>query len=268
MTQNFDTDGYLHLPAFFDESELAKLDAFDRLWSMRPPALTVDDLSTGERMLLKDAPAQLRQRPYKLNDLYLESVSFRATFAQPRLAQLLQSLLQKPGPLAIINTLHVERGTEQEFHNDRLYLPGRAPGNMIAVWVALEDVHLDAGPLLYYPGSHLIPEPHPLSTMPVSERVSRTDEIMDYYMREIEARGLRRHDNSYMKRGDVFVWNENLIHSGAPINSLALTRKSIVTHLWVRGDVPGPTVRINDSFYWWQRPHQAVKAKAEGEYRR
>ena len=52
-------------------------------------------------------------------------------------------------------TLNFPVATQQPIHSDVVHfdtLPVR--GLMTASWVALEDIHPDAGPLIYYPGSH------------------------------------------------------------------------------------------------------------------
>jgi hypothetical protein len=58
-------------------------------------------------------------------------------------------------PVFPFQTLNFPVATQQATHCDVVHfdtLPKR--GLMTAAWVALEDIHPDAGPLVYYPGSH------------------------------------------------------------------------------------------------------------------
>ena len=46
--------------------------------------------------------------------------------------------------------------TEQHSHQDFPYVVSGIPSHLAASWIALEDVHPDAGPLYYFPGSHMV----------------------------------------------------------------------------------------------------------------
>jgi ectoine hydroxylase-related dioxygenase (phytanoyl-CoA dioxygenase family) len=48
----------------------------------------------------------------------------------------------------------------QRPHQDYPYVHTPRPSFLAASWVALEDVHPDAGPLFYYPRSHRLIEPY------------------------------------------------------------------------------------------------------------
>ncbi len=54
-------------------------------------------------------------------------------------------------------TLNFPVGTQQHAHSDSVHFSSMPERFMCGVWVALEDVHPDAGPLMYYPGSHRLP---------------------------------------------------------------------------------------------------------------
>ena len=54
-------------------------------------------------------------------------------------------------------TLNFAVGTQQHVHSDSVHFSSNPERFMCGVWVALEDVDLDTGPLLYYPGSHKWP---------------------------------------------------------------------------------------------------------------
>ena len=49
-------------------------------------------------------------------------------------------------------------GPQQAPHSDALHFSSKPAGFMCGVWVALEDMDMDNGPLVFYPGSHRLPE--------------------------------------------------------------------------------------------------------------
>lgn len=262
---DFNNQGFVLLPRAFNGADCRDLDCFNRLWKYRQPGLTrltIDDLETGRRILLDDAPNALRHKPYKINDVYLESLTLRSLLAT--MGPMLQDLLGTTSQLAVCNSLHFERGSQQEIHSDEFYMPGKAPGGLIAFWIALEDVYPDAGPLIYYPGSHKIDRPFDFNAMAPAERIARTRDATDYYLKELGRLGYMPQTNAGMQRGDVFVWHERLLHGGEKIQNMLRTRKSVVIHCWKREHTPGTTLRINDSMAWFVRDHQPVSDTTPG----
>lgn len=74
----------------------------------------------------------------------------------PKVLQILEILYnQKPKPF---QTLIFCKGTEQAIHSDTIHFNSKPFGLLCGVWVALEDIGLDQGPLVYYPQSHELPE--------------------------------------------------------------------------------------------------------------
>src|SRR6185437_509481 len=135
------------MDAIVDSIALRKLE--------RPLNVTVDLLDTGERSLLGLlSPHEIATRRMKINDLYLDMVDVRDIALSDRLASILQQLLEYPP--ALCNSLYFEKGSQQPPHVDSIYMTPTTANHLIAVWVALEDAHVDAGQLEYYPGSHKI----------------------------------------------------------------------------------------------------------------
>ena len=54
-------------------------------------------------------------------------------------------------------TLNFPTGTQQHMHTDSVHFSSIPPRFMCGVWLAFEDIHEEAGPLIYYPGSHKLP---------------------------------------------------------------------------------------------------------------
>jgi hypothetical protein len=54
--------------------------------------------------------------------------------------------------------LHFEKGSTQAVHQDTAYVVCEEPMKLCASWIALEDVVAGSGELMYYPGSHRLPD--------------------------------------------------------------------------------------------------------------
>ena len=138
-------------------------------------------------------------------------------------------------------SLNFERGSQQPFHLDTLYMPGPTPDSMLAAWFCLEDVHTEAGPLLYYPRSHLIPRYlfSPGDTYAVHEEMH----LFEAYVEgEVRKRALQPVE-FLPKAGDILIWHEQLYHGGAAIRDPKRTRKSMVVHYWRSSDLPEDSCR-------------------------
>ena len=73
----------------------------------------------------------------------------------PKIMEMLRLLYHRePIPF---QTLNFPVGTQQRTHSDSIHFNSIPQRFMCGVWVALEDVRDDNGPLLYCPGSHKLP---------------------------------------------------------------------------------------------------------------
>lgn len=226
--------GALVLPAFYDDAEIdAVLADYQAVWRDGRAGITVDNMDTGQRMRLRDVSTNARKsHRFKVNDLYLEQASVRHLALNERLVPLLQRLLdERP---ALCNSLSLEYGTEQPDHIDSLYMTPNTPAHLVAVWVALEDCSPESGLLRYRPGSHRI-EPYVFSD---GGRHCVPKEMGDWgsYM---QARLRDRQlccELFQANKGDVFIWNAQLLHGGSPITERERTRRSIVFHYFSESD--------------------------------
>jgi len=86
---------------------------------------------------------------YKFNE------SVKKIAANARVLDLLSELY---GRRALpFQTLNFPVGTQQHYHTDSVHFSATPERFMCGVWVALEDVSEDNGPLMYFPGSHKMP---------------------------------------------------------------------------------------------------------------
>ena len=106
---------------------------------------------------------------------------------------------------------------------------------MCGVWVALEDVAWDSGPLMYYAGSHIWPI---LSNEQLGVNVYSLDGPLDAYPKFeatwdalIQAKNLRP-DTFLAKKGQALIWTANLLHGGVKQTNPDRTRWSQVTHYY------------------------------------
>lgn len=250
--------GVLTLPRFYTDVEIdAVLADYRALWNEGRARVTVDDMDAARRMRLRDVPADARaSHRFKVNDLYLEQASVRRLALNDRIVPLLQSLLgERP---AVCNSLSLEYGTEQDDHVDSLFMTPRTPAHLVAIWVALEDCAPESGLLRYWPGSHRI-EPYVFSN---SQRHFVPKELGAWrtWMRtQVQQHGLQP-ELFRANKGDVFIWNAQLLHGGSPITEPGRTRRSIVFHYFSESDCRAMGHRLvpESGGFWIRRSHQPI----------
>jgi len=263
--QEWDEQGYLLLKGFYSSQQIDELNnLIDRLWKGRKKldSQYVIDIFVGtaeeQRVYFSDAPIEARQKPYKLNDLFLSRDEIRQMVVGQRLAPILRDLLQ--GFPMVCNSLNFEFGSQQDYHFDTFYMPSPTPNKMVASWIALENATPDNGPLSYYPGSHKI-TPYNFSngtTVAINDEMGAFNE---YINKEIEQHGLSP-ETLLAEKGDVLIWHSQLFHGGSPIKDKSKTRKSLVTHYFTNEDFPNlnPPKVCEDGGYM-QRNAQPVPYK-------
>ncbi len=130
-------------------------------------------------------------------------------------------------------TLNFRTGTQQATHSDAMHFSSDPGGYMCGVWVALEDVDMDNGPLVYYPGSHRLPQ---VTMQDLGLRSERDDypEYERHVAEVIEREGLEPR-YGVMAKGQAIVWAANLLHGGAPQADRSRSRHSQVTHVFFEG---------------------------------
>ena len=259
--------GVLVLPKFFADAAIdAVLADYRALWKEGHARVTVDDMDLDRRMRLRDVPAEARaSHRFKTNDLYLEQDSVRRLALDDRLVPLLQRLLGERA--ALCNSLSLEYGTEQPDHVDSLFMTPRTPAHLVAVWVALEDCAPESGLLRYWPGSHRI-EPYRFSN---GERHFVSEELpawQDWMRAQVQQHGLRS-EVFRANKGDVFVWNAQLLHGGSAIAERGRTRRSIVFHYFSESDCRALGHRLvpEAGGFWIRRSHQPIPGSLNARMR-
>jgi hypothetical protein len=129
-------------------------------------------------------------------------------------------------------TLNFPVGTQQHFHTDSIHFSSVPEKFMCGVWVALEDINEDAGPLVYYPGTHRWP-------IYTNEHIGRcvttmpgrpTQGLYEALWRGLVAEMGIQPSSFRARKGQALIWAANLLHGGSRQRSSDLTRWSQVTH--------------------------------------
>lgn len=140
----------------------------------------------------------------------------------------------------LFQSLNFLRGSQQPTHSDSVHMSTYPDGGLIAAWVALEDIHAEAGPIHYYPGSHRLPYYTNADYGNAGTRWMLGEAGNAAYERFIRGRvdelGLEK-EVFAASAGDVFLWHANLLHGGEPQADMARTRKSMVLHYFSKGCV-------------------------------
>lgn len=134
-------------------------------------------------------------------------------------------------------TLNFPYGTRQHFHSDAVHFNSLPNGFMCGVWVAMEDIQEDSGPLVYYPYSHRTPYISSKSlgiTKEIIEKASYPQLLFEKYWEDLVENLHLKQEKFIPKKGELIIWHANLIHGGGKVIQNKLTRWSQVTHYFFK----------------------------------
>lgn len=111
--------------------------------------------------------------------------------------------------------------TQRRLHRDEYLDPACVMDRYCAAWLALDDVHPDSGPFVYYPGSHLWPGS--LTKTLMGQAVDLADPRWPAHSEDVltplvEAEAARRGVELVThtpKKGTVLLWHPRLFHAGS-----------------------------------------------------
>lgn len=141
-------------------------------------------------------------------------------------------------PMALNLALTGWTSTRRKWHSDRYLNPGHLGHFYIAAWMALDDVHPDAGPFRFVRGSHRWPglmQDKLFARIPADWRTSphwptwSQDEVARVCEEEMNRRDAKISE-FVPKKGDVLLWHASLIHCGSEPKNPGLLRKSLICH--------------------------------------
>jgi hypothetical protein len=131
-------------------------------------------------------------------------------------------------------TLNFPVGTQQDAHADSVHFSSLPERFMCGVWLAMEDITADAGPLFYIAGSHKWPI---ITNGLIGRRGfgSTLESAQEPYGQAWDAlcKANNTHKTTLLARkGQALIWCANLLHGGSPQTDTTKTSWSQVTHYY------------------------------------
>jgi hypothetical protein len=181
---------------------------------------------------------------HRVGEAWKISDRVKSLALDPTVHALIEDLYgRRPMPF---QTLNFRMGTEQAVHSDTIHFNSMPPGYMCGAWIALEDIDMDNGPVVYYPGSHKLPEITLKDVGPGADEAAYTR----YLAEMVERLGLEP-GYATIKKGEVLLWASNLLHGGSPQRDRSRTRHSQVTHFFFEGcKYWQPLLSTEDEIHW------------------
>lgn len=139
------------------------------------------------------------------------------------------------GEAILFQSINFIQGSEQPTHSDSIHMTTFPLGGLLGVWIALEDITEENGPLHYYPGSHKLPyylnsdyDNEGNALFLGNKSYKAYEQMID---KKIASSQLKK-EIFLAKKGDVLIWHANLFHGGEPHINKDKTRKSMVFHYY------------------------------------
>jgi hypothetical protein len=174
---------------------------------------------------------------HRIENAWRTNQAVRQLATQP---QILKTLKHLYGREAFpFQTLNFDRGTQQATHSDTIHFDSTPKGFMGGVWVALEDIDAENGPVHYFPGSQNLPQAT-LADFGVRALDGRNPYELYRSVYEpgiagiVADKGLKPKE-AHLRKGQALIWSANLLHGGQPILDPSRTRHSQVTHYYFEG---------------------------------
>lgn len=172
----------------------------------------------------------------KIFNAWKHSPAAASIFHHPLLLRIIGFIFEKD--VIPFQTVNFIRGSQEKPHSDSIHMTTEPLGYLAAVWVALEDIRVGSGELLFYPGSHKLPYVMSEDFASGNTALHLGANTRESYEAKIEEE-LRQHacvgQTFLAKKGDVLLWHANLLHAGSPISDPQLTRHSMVAHYFADG---------------------------------
>ena len=141
-------------------------------------------------------------------------------------------------PTSLYTTLFFEQGSQQPFHRDTPLFCTRPEYTYCGMWVPMEDIDAENGPLKYFRGGHLLPEQNrqqiAKQRYPDLNDVPYNDgELWITYQDGVAAECRRlglQEVEAHLGAGDTLIWHPQMPHGGAAHLDKTRTRCSMVFH--------------------------------------
>lgn len=210
--------------------------------SFIPLELVAEANAEIDRLIADGSVSYVPESGERIEILFKKSKAVRKIWTYPAIMQIVSAIFDDTAlPCQTLNFIH---GSQQDVHQDIIHLTPFPEGYMCGVWIALEDISSDAGPLFAYPKSHRLPVLYAKTV-----GINKQDKYWNQHLRnEYEQKYLPTLKSCLSKynlepitytpkAGSVFIWHAKLAHGGSQRQVSNLTRKSMVSHYFARGAV-------------------------------
>lgn len=189
---------------------------------------------------------------------YMEHPALLALCCSGKLAVALAELTGEP--MGVHLNLTGWQSTRRNWHFDQYLNEPYVGGFYAAVWIALDDIHSDAGPFEYVPGSHRWWPP--ISQAKMREALggdgrgpdwpTKSERILTpLFEAELAARDVT--PTPFLgRRGDVLIWHSRLLHRGSPPVDPTRERRGLIVHYsGIRHRPDFPAARQHPAGGWY-----------------
>lgn len=155
---------------------------------------------------------------------------------RPEITDMCEALVGEPMGLHL--NLSDWRSTQRNWHQDGYLNPDANLDWYVAVWIALDDIHPDAGPFEFVPGSHrrfgVIRNQKMRAALTAEEQGPAWPTHSERILTPIfeDAIAVERLDvhQFIAEKGDVLFWHPRLLHRGSAPNHPELERRALISH--------------------------------------
>ena len=186
-----------------------------------------------EKAFNPDFPIATQRDERRVQDFWKVSEASKELACYPQLLEILELFYgREPIPF---QTLNFKFGSQQRAHSDTIHFSSLPARYMCGVWVALEDITEENGPVFYYPGSHRLPE-YDFSQIRNEAITPSYSDYVQYedFIEKIVAVNKFEKKKFLAKKGDLLIWSSNIIHGGSLVTKEGATRWSQVTHYFFK----------------------------------
>jgi hypothetical protein len=201
--------------------------------------------------------------PFPDITLYLYHSVIRDMCCSPELHYLLVDLIGEELGLHFI--LADFKSTERGWHQDDYLNPEDTRARYVAVWMAMGDIDMDAGPFEIIPGSHKWQclRKNKVQELVVPELRGRGDHEWAIVAEHSVNKSVERHIAETKseivkfdaKKGDILIWHGKTMHRGSIPNNPNLMRPAMICHysnVRSRRDFGNEITRHGNGGYFWE----------------
>jgi len=184
--------------------------------------------------------------------------------ASPTLATAFAAILGEAPK--VVQSMYFEGNSATWEHQDSYYLDSEKTGEMVAAWIAIEDIAARAGRFFICPGSHRIR----LREHGFENNIAEHHEVyIQSVVHQIKESGLQIRAPA-LQKGDVLLWNSLTIHGSLNTQDSRFSRSSITCHaipasrrfLQLQTRVlEVPTDRIKDTFIYRPKDLASMRSR-------